>query len=98
MHKPKRIDIAVEIYSQLRKPIDEIVARNDMRQGVVMTRMVEWFVSQPEMIQAVVLGMIPAEHTQEACRRMLEQMTKAREQPASAEGVKPTASIEEPSS
>ena len=52
----RRFIIRIELTQSAKGKLNEISDHNGMTQVSVMSRMVEWFASQPEIIQAAVLG------------------------------------------
>ena len=61
-----RVTVRVQLESSCKKMLDELCDRRGMTQIAVMTRLVNWFVEQNELIQAAVLGQL--------ARRLLQQM------------------------
>ncbi|MCC7204259.1 MAG: hypothetical protein IT441_04215 [Phycisphaeraceae bacterium] len=73
-----RVTVRVQLESSCKKMLDELCDRRGMTQIAVMTRLVNWFVEQNELIQAAVLGQLSAQAQQELARRLLQQMVGGR--------------------
>jgi hypothetical protein len=55
----KRVIMRLEVVPQARDSIALVVARNGMTNVTVHSRVIQWFVSQPEMLQVAILGLLP---------------------------------------
>ena len=72
----RRFIIRIELTQSAKGKLNEISDHNGMTQVSVMSRMVEWFASQPELIQAAVLGRYPREIEDDVAKLILRRMAK----------------------
>ena len=57
----QRAVIRLEMESASKKQIDDVCEKRGMTQIAVLSRLVQWFSSQDEMVQASVLGLLSQE-------------------------------------
>jgi hypothetical protein len=72
--KAKRVVMRVELTGPAKQKLDEVTDLTGMTQIQVMSRMIEWFTGQSELIQANVLGRYPVEIQDEVARLILRRM------------------------
>jgi hypothetical protein len=70
----RRFIIRIELTQSAKGKLNEISDHNGMTQVSVMSRMVEWFAAQPEIIQAAVLGRYPREIEEDVAKLILRRM------------------------
>ena len=70
----RRFVIRVELSPTAKRILTTISQRNGMTQVAVMSRLVQWFNTQPEAIQAAVLGRYPAEYEADIARLILRRI------------------------
>ena len=75
----RRFIIRIELTQSAKGKLNEVSDHNGMTQVSVMSRMVEWFASQPEVIQAAVLGRYPKEVEPDVAKLILERMANESE-------------------
>jgi hypothetical protein len=71
---PSRIIIRIELTPGAKSRLKGICEKTGMTQVAVLSRMVEWFAGQSEVIQAAVLGHYPAEVQAEVAKLILRRM------------------------
>ena len=72
----KRYITRIELTDAVRKSLTEISHSNGMTQVSVLSRIVDWFADQPEIIQAGVLDRYPAELQPNIEKLILERMAR----------------------
>ena len=70
----KRFVIRIELTHSAKQRLGEISDHNGMTQVAVMSRMVNWFADQPELIQAAILGRYPKEIEHDVATLILKRM------------------------
>ena len=68
----KRIAFRVELTLEARRCLLGFVERNGMKQVVTMSRLIQWFTSQPPAIQAAVLARDPAQIAPDLAKRIIQ--------------------------
>jgi len=71
---PRRFVIRIELTHSAKGKLSELSDRNGMTQVSIMSRLVEWFMAQPDVIQAAVLGRYPHEIEQDVAGMILRRM------------------------
>jgi hypothetical protein len=77
---PRRFVIRIELTQSAKGKLTELSDHNGMTQVSVMSRLVEWFTSQPELIQAAILGRYPKEIEEDVAKLILRRMANIPEQ------------------
>ncbi|HRK31205.1 MAG TPA: hypothetical protein PLD59_09015 [Tepidisphaeraceae bacterium] len=72
----KRVIVRLELSSQAKKALQQTCDRNGMTQVAVSSRLVEWFHSQSDMLQAAILGHYPKQLEADIARLIIERMAK----------------------
>ena len=71
---PKRSIVRIQLDRAAKERLEQLCKHRGMTQIAVMSRLVEWFVEQHEVIQLSALGLIPRELAAPAATMLLEQM------------------------
>ncbi|MBX4198002.1 hypothetical protein KW782_01565 [Candidatus Parcubacteria bacterium] len=74
----KRGVVRLQLTTQAKQNLDDLCERRGMTQIDALSRMVEWFVLQDEVIQAQVLGLMSEENLAELAPGLLERLAKAK--------------------
>lgn len=77
-----RIIVRIELTPQAKSHINEMCKKNGMTQVAMLSRMVEWFAHQSDMIQAAVLGQYPVELEADIAKLILKRLTEKSAEPA----------------
>jgi hypothetical protein len=72
----KRFITRIELTPATRSRLTEISLSNGMTQVALLSRIVNWFADQPDVIQAGVLGRYPAELQPDIAKLILDRMVK----------------------
>lgn len=70
----KRFITRIELTVPTRTKLTDVSHFNGMTQVAVLSRLVQWFATQPDTIQAAILGRYPAEIEKDVAKLILEQM------------------------
>ena len=70
----KRFITRIELTPPTRQKLTEVSRSNGMTQVAVLSRIVNWFAEQPEIIQAGVLSRYPAELQPDIAKLILDRM------------------------
>jgi DNA-binding TFAR19-related protein (PDSD5 family) len=79
----KRAVLRIQLDPSAKQQLDRLAKTRGMTQISIMSRLVEWFVRQNEVIQLAVLGVVSEEFTGPLAKRLLERI--AEEAPADSE-------------
>jgi hypothetical protein len=71
-----RVIMRIDLLPAARQKFTHVPEIFGMTQAAVNTRLVEWIVSQPEEVQASILGLMPSEATRDAAKDFLKRMAK----------------------
>lgn len=71
-----RIIVRVELTPQAKDHLNALTDKAGMTQVAMLSRLVEWFAGQPEVIQAAVLGHYPADVQADIARIILKRMAE----------------------
>lgn len=74
MKNQSRIVLRVEVRPSCKPELERLNEMLGMKQVAIMSRLVEWFVEQPELIQAAILGRYPKEIEAELAAMLLRRM------------------------
>ena len=69
-----RIIVRIELTPNAKARLNELTDKAGMTQVAMLSRLVEWFANQSDMIQAAVLGQYPLEIQSEIARLILKRM------------------------
>jgi hypothetical protein len=70
----RRFVIRLELTEPAKRHLSGLADRHGMTQVAVMSRLVEWFSGQSDLIQAAVLGRYPAEIESDVAKLILRKM------------------------
>jgi hypothetical protein len=70
----RRFVMRIELVESAKNHLSELSEKTGMTQVAIMSRMVTWFSTQPELIQAAVLGRYPKEIEQDVAKLILKRM------------------------
>ena len=71
----RRFVIRIELTHSAKTKLHDLSKQNGMTQVSIMSRLVEWFTAQPEIIQAAALGRYPKEIEQDVAKLILSRMS-----------------------
>ena len=69
-----RIIVRIELTPNAKQRVNEMCEKSGMTQVAMLSRLVEWFANQSEMIQAAVLGHYPSELAGDISKLILKRM------------------------
>ena len=73
-----RIILRIELTSRANDRVNEMCDRKGMTQVAMLSRLIEWFSEQSEIVQAVVLGQLPAEIAPDIVQLVLKKAAQGR--------------------
>ncbi len=73
--KAKRSILRIQLDRAAKEGLERLCEQRGMTQIAVMSRLVEWFINQDEIIQLGVLGVLSPQLTGPLARKLLERMT-----------------------
>ena len=82
----KRAIIRVQLTTPVKQQLDELCQQRGMTQIAVMSRLVDWFFQQNELVQAAVLGQLSEDLKGKLADQMLQQMAQNTDDTASGSG------------
>lgn len=71
---PKRVIMRIELYPEAKDKLADMCDRLGMTQVAATSRLVEWFTSQSDVVQAAVLGLYPDDIAAEVATMILKRM------------------------
>jgi hypothetical protein len=71
---PKRFIMRIELTGPAKQKLGTLSDHHGMTQVAMMSRVIEWFAGQGEMIQAACLGRYPSEVEPEVAMLILKRM------------------------
>jgi hypothetical protein len=74
MDMAARIIVRIELTPSAKGHLNELCDRAGMTQVAMLSRLVEWFAGESEMIQAAVLGQYPREIEADVAKIILKRM------------------------
>lgn len=74
IHMSRRYIMRIELTASAKQKLSNLSERHGMTQVAMMSRIVEWFAAQSELIQAAVLGRYPAEIQADVAKLILTRM------------------------
>jgi hypothetical protein len=75
-HMQKRVIMRIELYPEAKEKLADLCQRLGMTQVSATSRLVEWFTSQPDVVQAAVLGLYPRDIAADIATIILKKMAK----------------------
>lgn len=70
----RRYIMRIELTGASKQKLSTLSDRHGMTQVAMMSRLVEWFAGQPELIQAAVMGRYPGEIEADVAKLILKKM------------------------
>jgi hypothetical protein len=71
-----RIIVRIELTPEAKSHVNELCKRAGMTQVAMISRMVEWFAGQSDMIQAAVLRQYPAELEADIAKLIIKRLSE----------------------
>jgi hypothetical protein len=68
----------IELSGPAKQKLSQLSDHHGMTQVAMMSRVVEWFANQDELIQSAVLGRFPSEIEQDIAKLVLKRMAGSR--------------------
>ena len=78
VHMSRRFIMRIELTAVAKQKLCTLSDRHGMTQVAMMSRLVEWFAGQSELIQAAALGRYPAEIESDIAKLILKRMAGER--------------------
>lgn len=72
----KRHIMRIELGAKAKKDLSMLSDRHGMTQVAMMSRLVEWFAGQHEMIQSATIGRFPSQIQEDVAKLILQKMNK----------------------
>lgn len=72
--KPKRSILRIQLDQSAKEGLERVCLQRGMTQISVMSRLVDWFVQQDEVIQLSVLRLLPDELAAPAAQQVLQRL------------------------
>jgi hypothetical protein len=69
-----RIILRIELTASAKEHLNRVSDGLGMTQVAMLSRIIEWFSEQPELIQRIIVGHLPAQIEQQVARVMLRRM------------------------
>ncbi len=73
-----RIIVRIELTQSAKEALNDLTDKVGMTQVALLSRLVEWFAHQPDMIQAAVLGQYPVELQTDIAKLILKKMSSGK--------------------
>jgi hypothetical protein len=73
----QRAVIRLAMESASKKQVDDVCKERGMTQIAVLSRLVKWFASQDEMVQASILGLLSEQMVGDVSKRLLDRLQEA---------------------
>jgi hypothetical protein len=73
-NSPRRVIMRIELFPEAKKGLADLCDRLGMTQIAATSRIVEWFTTQPDVVQAAVLGLYPQDIRAEIAEIILKRM------------------------
>jgi hypothetical protein len=70
----RRVIMRIELFPEAKKGLADLCDRLGMTQIAATSRIVEWFTTQPDVVQAAVLGLYPHDIRAEVAEIILKRM------------------------
>jgi len=72
----ERIILRIELTPKAKEHLEQLSDRQGMTQVAMLSRVIEWYAHQPEIIQRIIVGHLPPEIEQDVARLVLRQLAK----------------------
>jgi hypothetical protein len=70
----RRVIMRIELYPEAKKGLADLCDRLGMTQIAATSRIIEWFTTQSDVVQAAVLGLYPQDIRAEVAELILKRM------------------------
>ncbi len=70
----RRVIMRIELYPEAKKGLSDLCDRLGMTQIAATSRIIEWFTTQSDVVQAAVLGLYPMDIRAEVAEMILKRM------------------------
>ena len=84
----KRVVFRIQLTLEAKKRLLDISDQLGITQIAITSRIVEWFASQPDLVQAAILGLYPETIRQDVATLILNRMAEGKEGKDKAEKAK----------
>jgi hypothetical protein len=71
---PRRVIMRIELYPEAKQGLSDLTDRLGMTQVAATSRVIEWFTTQNDVVQAAILGLYPKEIRAEVAEMILKKM------------------------
>jgi hypothetical protein len=71
---PRRVIMRIELYPEAKQGLTDLCDRLGMTQVAATSRVIEWFASQSDVVQAAILGLYPKDIRAEVAEMILKRM------------------------
>jgi hypothetical protein len=71
-----RIIMRIELTPKAKEHLEQISERQGMTQVAMLSRVIEWYARQPEVIQRIIVGHMPPEIQRDVARLVLQKLIK----------------------
>jgi len=75
---PPRIIVRIELTPNAKTKLNDLSDRTGMTQVSLLSRLVEWFANESELVQAAVLGHYPREISADIAKLIMKKMSSSR--------------------
>lgn len=69
-----RQNINIELADGAKEQLETVRSRNGMTQKELVARLINWFASQDQVVQQIILGQIPAQVAPDVAKLLLERI------------------------
>jgi hypothetical protein len=74
----RRVIMRIELYPEAKKGLSDLCDRLGMTQIAATSRIVEWFTTQSEVVQAAILGLYPHDIRAEVAELILNRLAETK--------------------
>ena len=71
-----RIIMRIELTPVAKQHLEQLTDRQGMTQVAMLSRVIEWYAHQPEVIQRIIVGHMPREIERDVARLVLRRIAK----------------------
>lgn len=71
----RRVIMRIELYPEAKEGLTDLCDRLGMTQIAATSRIIEWFTTQTDVVQAAILGLYPQDIRAEIAEMILKRMT-----------------------
>lgn len=75
---PRRVIMRIELYPEAKKGLTDLCDRLGMTQIAATSRVIEWFTTQSDVVQAAILGLYPQDIRAEVAEMILKRIASDR--------------------